>query len=164
MTCGLSLSYLCSLLSARKLLSLSLSSWTLMFCFVLFFFFFFLFGAAPAVYGSSQARGRIGATPASLHHSHSNAGSKMCLPPTPQTQQHQILNPMSRARDWSCVPMDTCWACYCWATWELQNTLLFQHLKFTKWLSWKMTTKARMVSTTKETISSSLYRKLEIAL
>ena len=29
--------------------------------------------AAPEAYGSSQARGRIGATAAGLHHSHSNA-------------------------------------------------------------------------------------------
>ena len=34
-----------------------------------FFFFFCLFRAAPAAYGGSQARGRIGATAASLHHS-----------------------------------------------------------------------------------------------
>ena len=34
--------------------------------------------------GSSQARGRIGATAASLHHSHSNMGSEPCLQPTPQ--------------------------------------------------------------------------------
>ena len=35
-------------------------------------------------YGSSQARGRISATAAGLHHSHSNVGSKPRLPPTPQ--------------------------------------------------------------------------------
>ena len=43
--------------------------------FFLSFFFFFL-RAAPVAYGSSQARGRIGAVAASLHHSHSNVGSK----------------------------------------------------------------------------------------
>ena len=32
---------------------------------------------------SSQARGQIGAVAAGLHHSHSNARSKPCLPPTP---------------------------------------------------------------------------------
>ena len=31
--------------------------------------------AAPAAYGGSQARSRIGATAATLHHSHSNVGS-----------------------------------------------------------------------------------------
>ena len=37
-----------------------------------FIFYFLLFGAAPAAYGSSQARGRSRAAPAPLHHSHSN--------------------------------------------------------------------------------------------
>ena len=40
--------------------------------------FFFFFMATPMAYGS-QARGPIGATVASLHHSHSNAGSEPWL-------------------------------------------------------------------------------------
>ena len=48
------------------------------------FFFLFLFRAAPMPYGSSQARGRSGATAADLHHSHSNMGSEPHLQPTPQ--------------------------------------------------------------------------------
>ena len=36
---------------------------------------FFLFRATPTAYGSSQARGGIGAVAASLHHSHSNTRS-----------------------------------------------------------------------------------------
>ena len=52
--------------------------------FFFFFFFFGLFRAEPEVYGSFQARGQIRATLASLHHSHSNTGSKLHLPPTPQ--------------------------------------------------------------------------------
>ena len=40
--------------------------------------------AAPAAYGSSQARGLLGAVAAGLHHSHSNRGSEPCLRPTPQ--------------------------------------------------------------------------------
>ena len=39
--------------------------------------------AAPAVYGSSQARGQIRAAGAGLHHSHGNARSKPHLRPTP---------------------------------------------------------------------------------
>jgi len=39
-------------------------------------FFFCIFRSAPAAYGGSQARGQIGATDASLHHSHSNIGSE----------------------------------------------------------------------------------------
>ena len=57
--------------------------------------FDFIFRVTPVAYGSSQARGRMGATAAGLHHSHSNAGSKPCLGPTPQL----ILNPLSGARD-----------------------------------------------------------------
>ena len=43
-----------------------------------------LFRATPVAYGGSQARGGIGATAARLHHSHGNAGSELCLQPTPQ--------------------------------------------------------------------------------
>ena len=45
-------------------------------------FFFRLFRAVPEAYGSSQAKGQIGAT--ALHHSHSNVGSEPRLGPTPQ--------------------------------------------------------------------------------
>ena len=44
---------------------------------------FFFFRATPVAYGSSQARGRIRAEPASLHHSHSSVGSEPLLQPTP---------------------------------------------------------------------------------
>ena len=53
-------------------------------------------------YGSSQARDRIRATAVSLHHSHSNVGSKPHLRPIPQltatpdpqpTERGQGLNP-----------------------------------------------------------------------
>ena len=55
------------------------------FCLFCFFWFFFLrFRATPVAYGGSQARGQIRDTAASLHHSHSNAGSKPHLRPTPQ--------------------------------------------------------------------------------
>ena len=52
--------------------------------FPIFFFFFCLFRVVPLAYGSSQARGRIRATAASLYHSHSYARSESCLQPTPQ--------------------------------------------------------------------------------
>ena len=60
------------------------------------FLFFCLFRAATTAYGGSQARGLIGATAASLHHSHSNFKSKPCLKPT---AQRQIFNPLSEAKD-----------------------------------------------------------------
>ena len=54
----------------------------------LFIYFLFLFfaisWATPVAYGGSQARGRIGAVAASLRQSHSNAGSKPSIRPTPQ--------------------------------------------------------------------------------
>ena len=45
--------------------------------FCLFVFLFSLFRAALMAFGSSQARGLIGAIAASLHHSHSNTGSEL---------------------------------------------------------------------------------------
>ena len=51
---------------------------------MLLFFLFLFFRAAPVAHGGSQARGQIEATAASLHHSHSNAGSELCLRTTPQ--------------------------------------------------------------------------------
>ena len=79
------------------------------------FFLLFVFWATPAAYGSSQAGGQI---------------SFSCQP-MPQSQQHQIwdvcnlhrnskqcqiLNPVSGARDWTCVLMDTNYIHYHWAT------------------------------------------------
>ena len=43
-----------------------------------------VFRATHTAYGSSQARGGIRAAVAGLHHSHSNAGSKPHLQPTPR--------------------------------------------------------------------------------
>ena len=40
--------------------------------------------AAPAAYGGSQTRGRIGAVATGLRQSHSNVGSEPRLQPTPQ--------------------------------------------------------------------------------
>ena len=55
------------------------------FFFCLFFFCLFAFSRAdPTAYGSSQARGLIETIAAGLHRN---------------SQQHQILNPLSEARD-----------------------------------------------------------------
>ena len=51
---------------------------------VILIFLFCLFRAAPAAYGSSQARGQIGATAVDQGHSHNNANSEPCLRPTPE--------------------------------------------------------------------------------
>ena len=60
------------------------------------FFFSAFFRAAPAAYGISQSRGRIRAAAAGLHHS---------------SRQHQILNPLSKARDRTCILMDPSQVC-----------------------------------------------------
>ena len=41
-------------------------------------------GLLPLAYGSSQARGQIGAVAAGLHHNHSNARPEPRLRPAPQ--------------------------------------------------------------------------------
>ena len=51
---------------------------------LLYLFIYCLFRATLTAYGDSQAKGRIGAVAANLQHSHSNAGSKPHLRPTPQ--------------------------------------------------------------------------------
>ena len=76
----------------------------------LFFFFFCLYRAAPLAYGGSQARGWIGAIASGLHHSHNNTRSEPHL--WPVSQQRQILNPLSEARDGICVLMDTSQICF----------------------------------------------------
>ena len=60
------------------------------------FFFFPLCTDATSAYGNSQARGQIRATAAGLH---------QC------SQQHQMLNPLGKARDRTCNVMDTSWVC-----------------------------------------------------
>ena len=71
----------------------------------LFILVFWLFRAAPAAYGSAQARGRIGAVAAGLYHSNTRSQFICDLPHS--SQQRQILNPLSEARDRTLVPMDT---------------------------------------------------------
>ena len=77
--------------------------------FVVFVWFFVCFccccccllsGAAPAAYGSSQTRGPVGATAASLHHSHSSTTSQPCLWPIPQLTAMPDPS-LSKARDWT---------------------------------------------------------------
>ena len=71
---------------------------------------FGVFKATPVVHGSSQARGRIGAAAASLCHGHSNTWSE------PRLQQCWIFNPLSEARHWTHILMDSCQFLTCWAT------------------------------------------------
>ena len=66
------------------------------------FFFFHLFRPALAAYGESWARGPVRAVAAGLHHTQSNAGSDLHQ----RSWHHQILNPLSEARDGTHVLMD----------------------------------------------------------
>ena len=90
------------------------------FCFVLFwgliFQGVFLGGVkvTPASYGGSQARGWMGATAASLNHSHSNTVSEPHLWTIPQLRPHQILNPLSKARDQTHILLRHSRNCQCW--------------------------------------------------
>ena len=52
--------------------------------YVYMYSFILLFRVTTAAYGSSQARGPIGAVAAGLHHGHSNKGSEPQLQPIPQ--------------------------------------------------------------------------------
>ena len=85
---------------------------------------FFLFRAASAVHGSSQARGRIGATAASLRQSHSNMGSKPICNLHHSSQQCWILNPRARPG----IEPESSWALVGLVTaksqWELLGYLL----------------------------------------
>ena len=82
-----------------------------------FLLLLFLFFSAPsAACGSSQPRGRIGATASSLHHSHSNLGSKPGLRPTPQLTAMPDPRRMSEARDRTPVLIDTSQIHFCCAT------------------------------------------------
>ena len=86
------------------------SNWPKLFFFFSFLSFVFL-GPHPVAYGGSQARGQIGALAASLHHSHSNSGSEPSLWPTPQLRATLDPNPLIKARDRTCVLMDTSQFC-----------------------------------------------------
>ena len=68
--------------------------------FICYFSFFFL---GLHLWHSSQARGWMGAADASLHHSHSNTRSELHL----SSWQCHILSPLSGARDWTYILMDT---------------------------------------------------------
>ena len=87
-------------------------------------FFLLLFRAAPVAYGGSQARGQIGATDASLHHSHSNFGSEPHLQPTPQLTA--TLGPLNKARDQTRNLMVPSWICFHCA---IMGTPVFNFLK-----------------------------------
>ena len=68
----------------------------------------FLFRATPVANESSQARGWIREA-VGLHDSHSNTRSELHLCLCCNLWQHQILSPLSDARNQTCNLMDTSW-------------------------------------------------------
>ena len=66
-----------------------------------FIFIFLLFRAAPTAYGSSQARGQIAATAAGLCQSHGNAVLSHVFNLHRSSREVWILNPLSKARNWT---------------------------------------------------------------
>ena len=68
-------------------------------CWLSIFFFFGLFRAVPVAYGGSQARSRIRAVAAGLHHSHSNADPSHVCNLHHSSRQRQIFNPLGKAGD-----------------------------------------------------------------
>ena len=98
--------YLCNILSFSE---------------ITFFFFSFFFIATSVAYESSPARGRIGAyatATATLDSSH------IC-DLFHSLQQYQIFNPLSEARDWTCILIDNLGSLTTWATSGApQNSLL----------------------------------------
>ena len=74
----------------------------------IFFFFFGLFRATPAAYGGSQARDLIKAVLPAYTTATVSVRSEPSLQPTPHcSQQHRILNQLSKTKDRAHVLMDT---------------------------------------------------------
>ena len=102
--------------------------------------FLCLFRAASVTYGHSQSRGLIGATAASLHHSHSNVRSKLCLWPTTTAHGsarsliHWVRPRIERASSWILVTFVSTEP-----RWELRRIitqLAFQEMLSDYSLSW----------------------------
>ena len=82
------------------------------------FFFCLNFRATPGAYGGTQARGGIRAVAAALHRRHGNTRSELqsCIWELHRRSwQRQIFNPLSKARDQTCVLVDTSWVRFHWA-------------------------------------------------
>ena len=90
--------------------------------FLMLFIYLLLFRAESTAYGSSQPRGRIKATAAGLHHSHSKAGSSRICDLDHSSQQRQILNSLSEARDGTYILMDPSQVRFCCTTTGLPPT------------------------------------------
>ena len=89
----------------------------------------FLFSrATPSAHGGSQATGQIRAAASGLHHSHRNARSELHLRPLHHSShQRQIPNPLSEARNRTCILMDDSQIRFPCATTGTPRKTLFNH-------------------------------------
>ena len=86
--------------------------WVAELCAILFIDF--SFRATPVAYGVSQASGWVWAVAASLHHGQATPDpSRLCNLCCCSLRQRQILNPRSKARNWTPVLTDPSWICFC---------------------------------------------------
>ena len=84
--------------------------------FVFVCLFVLLFRATSVEHGSSQARGRIGAAAAAYTIATAMQNQSHICDPYHSSQQCWILNPLSKARDWTHILMGTRRVHYHWAT------------------------------------------------
>ena len=76
------------------------------------FFVCLFFRATLAIYGNFQARGRTAVAAACLHHSHIATWDPSCICDLNHSSlQRWILNPLSEARDRTCILIDTSRVC-----------------------------------------------------
>jgi len=83
-----------------------------------FILFLLLFRPVPEACGICQARGWIRAAAEAYARATATPGPSCVCDLHHSSQQYQILNPLSQARDWTHVLLDTSWVCYCWTTTE----------------------------------------------
>ena len=65
---------------------------------------------SPATYGSSQAQGPIGAVATPQQQQHQIQATSATY--TAAHRKYKIINPLSEARDGTCILMDTSWVHY----------------------------------------------------
>ena len=87
-------------------LEISLFIYLFIYLFYLLFFLLLLCRTALVAYGGSQARSLIGVVAAGLHPSHSHADPSCICNLHHNSQQCQILNPLSKARNQTLVLID----------------------------------------------------------
>ena len=94
------------------------------------------FRAASVVYVSSQARVWIRAAAAGLHHyAIATWDPNRVCHLHHSSWQHRILKPLSKARDWTWILMDSSWACFHWVTMGTPG-IVFKSSFSTRCLEW----------------------------